>query len=263
VGVALDAAGDVWTANSGLVAGVQTVPANLAEVSAGGVPITLAGGFASANLMGVSSLALDGSGNAWAGSPAGLTEFSPGGIETDVNVVATAVAMDSNGNAWVVNGSTATQVAPGGSVASMTAIDGGSSGAKAVAVGAQYVWAAGTSAIDAMDFTGALQTPPGGLTGGGTNGPVGMAVDGYESVYVANAGSPCVSEFLVDGTVQSPGTGYVSAYLQRPTGIGVDASGNVWVSDAANGAVVFVGLGNPTVTPIALAGKNGTLGMLP
>jgi hypothetical protein len=260
VGVALDAAGDVWTADSGLVTGVQTVPANLAEVSAGGVQMSPAGGYP---VPGVLAVALDGSGNAWGASASGLTEVGSGAVLRTVQVPGAAVALDSNGDAWVVNGSTATQVAPDGSVASTTGIDGGSGGAKAVAVGAQYVWTAGTSAITAMDFTGAVQTPAGGLTGGGTNGPVGMAVDGYESVYVANAGSPCISEFLVDGTVQSPGTGYTSPYLQRPTGIGVDASGNVWASDAVNGAVVFLGLGNPTVTPVALGVKSGMLGMLP
>jgi DNA-binding beta-propeller fold protein YncE len=48
-------------------------------------------------------------------------------------------------------------------------------------------------------------------------------------------------------------------------GIGVDPSGNIWVANntATGGVFEIVGAAAPTVTPIALALKNGTIGAKP
>jgi hypothetical protein len=74
------------------------------------------------------------------------------------------------------------------------------------------------------------------------------------------------------GTPLSPtGTtvGFAHMGLQTGQGITLDPSGNVWVANqvasAGAGVGVFeiVGAGAPTVTPIALALKNGKVGALP
>ena len=77
-----------------------------------------------------------------------------------------------------------------------------------------------------------------------------------------------LSPITPDATVTNPG--YVHAGLiTNPTGntvasIAVDPSGNVWEAGAGNNSVFeLVGAAVPTVTPISLALKNGTVGQKP
>jgi hypothetical protein len=115
--------------------------------------------------------------------------------------------------------------------------------------------------------------------------PSYVAVDGAGNVWVSNKSSSpgSVSEFFGTGTslttpalgaIMSPisGTtpfnvvGYSHVGIVQAQGITLDPSGNVWVANqtaTTGGVFEIVGAGAPTVTPIALALKNGKVGALP
>ena len=73
-----------------------------------------------------------------------------------------------------------------------------------------------------------------GFTGGGLNGPSGIAVDAAGNVWVANNNGSGVSEFNSSGTAISPDTGFTGGGLYAPLGIAVDAAGNVWATNTVN-----------------------------
>ena len=109
--------------------------------------------------------------------------------------------------------------------------------------------------------------------------PKFVATDGAGNVWVSNTnstpsgGTPggSISELSSSGTILSPITpnpsvtnpGYVHTGFTNGSGIAVDPSGNVWAADSGNSVFELVGAAAPTVTPIALALKNGTVGAKP
>ena len=104
------------------------------------------------------------------------------------------------------------------------------------------------------------------------NKPTFLAVDGAGDIWASNNEiSPAsVSEFSSTGAVLSQvsgngAVGYPHAGMVSSYGIGVDPSGNIWVANntATGGVFEIVGAAAPTVTPIALALKNGTIGAKP
>jgi hypothetical protein len=114
--------------------------------------------------------------------------------------------------------------------------------------------------------------------GGATSltGPRDVAVDGAGNAWVANRTTGLVSEFSATGTVRSPvGTtaanGFAHSGISTGSSIALDPSGNVWIGNnttpgnTVNQDSVFeiVGAAVPTVTPIALALKNGTIAQRP
>ena len=194
------------------------------------------------------------------------------------------VAPDASGNVWVTdsNGASLTKITTGGSVSGYS----GSSlnGAAGIAVdtsGDLWVTDAGNSSVVEFNSAGTQTTvasPGGSLSSGGTLD----AVDGANHIWVANASSGTLSEFNSSGTVLSPTTGlqaapvatsyYTGTALKQPYAVAVDLSGNVWVSNqnppqiASNlnaGVTEFIGLGAPTIQPLALAALQGQVGKLP
>ena len=141
------------------------------------------------------------------------------------------------------------------------------------------MWAGNASAsyVTSLALTGGTGTSYG--NGAAFASPRFLAVDGSGNVWASNFNTTSVSELSSAGTILSPqntGTapantiGYLHAGLSSPTGITIDPSGNVWVANdvaatASVGSSVFelVGAASPTVTPIALALKNGTVGAKP
>jgi hypothetical protein len=100
------------------------------------------------------------------------------------------------------------------------------------------------------------------------NAPRFPAVDGAGNVWVGNRGTGAVTEFGSDGTVLSPGSGFAHSGLGSGNQVTLDPSGNVWIANNttgtnANSIFEIVGSGAPTVTPIALALKNGKVGQKP
>jgi len=111
------------------------------------------------------------------------------------------------------------------------------------------------------------------------NAPEYVAVDGAGNVWVVNdiATPASVSEFSSAGAVLSPTTtttsfattpviGFSHAGMSTSQGITIDPSGNIWIANSVSstgGVFEIVGAATPTVTPIALALKNGTVGVRP
>jgi hypothetical protein len=101
------------------------------------------------------------------------------------------------------------------------------------------------------DFTIAIS-----YTGGGLNGPAGLAIDGSGNVWVSNAGAPSISELASNGTAISTATGFTGGGLTSPfpsqaiPGIAIDTAGNVWIVNAAGGLSEF----NSSGTPISGSG---------
>ena len=164
--------------------------------------------------------------------------------------------------------------------ATYTADSGGSQdGVWGMAANINSMWAgnASASSVTSLALTGGTGTTYG--SGAAFAGPRFLAVDGSGNVWASNFNTTSVSELSSAGTILSPqntGTapantiGYLHAGLSSPTGITIDPSGNVWVANdvaatASVGSSVFelVGAASPTVTPIALALKNGTVGAKP
>jgi hypothetical protein len=148
----------------------------------------------------------------------------------------------------------------------------------AMAVGAfSNLWIADPNGGQVLQFTTAVTPTSATATAGtafnnpsgGIDAPVGLAVDGSGIVWVANqdganisAISPGPSSSATPTTLSPDGTsttnggysgGGVISSPAEPTGIAVDPSGNVWVSISGGNypVVEFIGIGSPTITPLA------------
>ncbi len=117
--------------------------------------------------------------------------------------------------------------------------------ALAIARNAGTVPAAGIYNLIAVapPFTPVLGTAPGdwalalNFSGGGLNGPFGIAIDGSGNIWAADAasGANSVSEMSSSGTPLSPSTGYTGGGLNGPIAIAIDAGGNVWATNFLGG----------------------------
>ena len=102
--------------------------------------------------------------------------------------------------------------------------------------------------------------------------PSYVAVDGAGNAWVSSGAA--VAEFSKTGTILSPvsGTspfnvvGFNHAGIQSAHGLAIDPSGDVWIANyvaTTGGVFEIIGAAVPAVTPIALALKNGTVGVRP
>ena len=120
------------------------------------------------------------------------------------------------------------------------------------------------SSTNILSFANSTGLTTGGSSGGGLNGPVGVAVDGLGNVWVANAGNSSISEFTNGGAAVTGSAGYAPDTLSAPAGIAIDSSGSVWVTNGGNDSVTRVlGVAAPVVTPIVNAVINSTPGARP
>jgi sugar lactone lactonase YvrE len=208
---------------------------------------------------------------------AGIATYTKGSI-----INPTSVAVDTKGNIWFP--SQKGPPSPGGTV--ITAIDqsgnllpgspfsgGGLNGPIAIAFDKDgNAWVANQPG-DSLSVFDASGTPVTGspFKNGGVKNPGAIAVDGDNHVWVANFYETVgVAEYdAATRTPISPATSFYGGYYtgSEQTEIGavaVDASGNVWLSSWGTQSVnELVGAGAPTVQPIVLATKNGTIGTRP
>ena len=210
------------------------------------------------------------------------------------------VALDSTGDIWVADstslGNTANLYAIN-STGQYTALAGAPFGPNpdAMVVGAnQSLWVADQGADKAFPFStsvtinsaSAAEGTPFADPTGGIGDPLAVAVDGIGNAWVLNLTGADIAQLSADGTTAlSPdpnanstyggysGNGIFMPSCSAPTGLAVDPSGNVWVSvgigicDPLSTAVLpvveFIGMGAPTVTPIADAVSNNKIAKLP
>jgi hypothetical protein len=225
VGIASDASGNIYGADSGIVC----------KYSAGGT-------VSAASWPAIDSFpAVDGAGHVWVtnspGEDSGIVSI--GEFNSSLGLVSgepstgwsdygpeymQAVAIDAQGNAWAPSAlgvATVTELSSSGSVLS----------------GSGYAIAADSSAI---------------------------AIDGIDTVWTANQNGS-LSHVAHGGTPISPSSGYQASGITGEYGIAVDASGNIWTSDVNNYLVEWVGLAAPVATPLVqnLVNNPTTIGQRP
>lgn len=252
--LALDASGNLWTAN---------YFNSVTELSNTGVPLSSASGFTGGGLNESYGIAVALNGTIWVTNEQSSSANNGHGSLTVLNssgqVISgtdgyfgggvffpVAIASDSNGDIWTANygNSTASLLSDAGSpISSSTgfAVDQ-LSGPVAVAIDADHnAWFANQSG----DFGSVTSVSPNGgkVTTTICCGvePSGIATDsiavaGNSSkghVWTANYESSTVSELELtsNGSVVVASTGYSGAGLDYPNGIAIDGAGNVWVTN--------------------------------
>jgi sugar lactone lactonase YvrE len=89
--------------------------------------------------------------------------------------------------------------------------------------------------------------------GSGFNEPSGVAVNSAGDVFVADTGSSSVKEVLPSGTIKTIGSGF-----KKPEGVAVDAAGDVFVADTGNNRVVELSPPSVAATPAPLNGSTAS-----
>ncbi len=242
-GVAVDAAGNVFVADTG--------NATIRKITPAGVVTTLAGAAASRG-------SRDGVGSgAWFNSPQGL-------------------AVDASGNLYVADAMNAAirKITPDGTVSTLAGAAGAAGEADGAGRAARFNFPAGiatdnrqlyvadtyNATIRRIALDGVVTTVAGsaGISGGndGTgsyalfNQPAGVAVDPASDTgafYVADTGNGTIRRVYPGGAVSTvagvagiagwgDGTGG-NALFNQPRGLVVDGNRNLWVADTGNGAI--------------------------
>ena len=219
VSIAIDANGNVWTANFG--------DSSVTKLTSTGAPASPALGFSGGGLDFPVGIAIDAFGGAWVanqsantvsafaqtGSPISpQSGFMGGGLD-----LPQAIALDQFGNAWIANfyGDSVTQ----------------------------------------LNSQGLAVSPDGGYTGGGLTSPGGIAIDGAGNAWIANYHGASISELKGaggpgGGAPLSPTTGFTGAGILTPFSVAIDSAGNLWVTNFGNNSVTeFVGIAAPLKTP--------------
>jgi hypothetical protein len=193
-----------------------------------------------------------------------------------------AVALDGAGNAWVADeapglGQSANLYAVN-STGTYTALAGAGFGASpnTMAVGAnQFIWVADQGSNKIYPFSTVVTSNSATATAGtpfvnpsaGIGLPLSVAVDGVGNTWTVNENGADIAAFSADGTkaltpdpsANSTFGGYsgngivMPSDTSIPTGVAVDPSGDVWLSvqGGTTPVVEFIGMGAPTVTPLA------------
>jgi PKD repeat protein len=94
------------------------------------------------------------------------------------------------------------------------------------------------------DFSIALS-----FTGGGLDGPGGLAADGSGNVWIANELKGSVSELSALGVAISGSGGYTGGGLDDPDCIAIDAFGNVWAGNYFGGGVTELSSSGAAISP--------------
>jgi hypothetical protein len=191
--LAIDASGNIWTANFGQ----NGNGGGVSELTNLGVPFANSP-YLSGN-SGIDGIAIDLGGNAWVtnGSTARIVEIPPGGgsifgpFSFQETSSPRGVAVDSNNNVWIVNSSSNT-----------------------------------VTELSNTGPTSSTISPSGGYTGSGLSSPYDVAIDESGDAWVTNYTTGFLEEITPAGSLSSYNP--AQAGIQ---GIAVDQSGNLWVDN--------------------------------
>jgi sugar lactone lactonase YvrE len=218
--LAIDASGNIWTAN----AGQNGNNGGVSELSNLGVPF--AGSPYLGGNSGMDGIAVDLGGNAWAvnGNTAQIYEVTPGGASTygpfsfQETSSPRGIAVDPSNNIWVVNSSSNTVTKLSNSGPASSAI-----------------------------------SPSGGYTGSGLSSPYDVAIDESGDAWVTNYATGGLTEITPAGSLSSYGAAQAATQ-----GIAVDQSGNLWVDNTGTTVQQITSNGSTgSHTPSNNAAKSG------
>ena len=241
LGIAMDAAGNVYTANYG--------SNNVSKITPDGISSIL--GTTRGNPAGI---ALDAAGNVYTANSLfsdNVSKITPDGTSTIFGTTGTtplAIAIDAASNIYAANynSDTVSKITPEGISTILGTTGNNPKGIAIDAAGNIYTANGGSDNVSKI-------TPDGSSTIFGTtgSGPFGIAVDAAGNVYTANYGSANVSKITPDGTSIILGTTGNS-----PEEIAVDAAGNVYTANYGSATVA-------KITPEGISTILGTTGSGP
>lgn len=286
MGIAIDATGNVWTANLGGSGYAGTI-SKLSSTGAILNPTGVSGsGYTAGGLTAGFGIAIDTSGNVWAGNSgsnsvnslpndnghgtslvelsssgavlSGASGFTGGGINGPLGV-----AIDPAGHVWTANSgtwtisefsSTGTAISPAGGYTG-----GGLNDPYGIVVdNGPLIWTANenNSSWSLFSDTGTAYSGTGGYSGDGVTHPFSIELDGSTAIWIASSNGT-LQEFNAAGTLVSGPKGFTDGYTNGFVGLGIDGSGNVWavrpygINGLSTGSLTeFVGAGTPLVTPV-------------
>jgi sugar lactone lactonase YvrE len=281
-GIAVDENGSVWVTNQESP-GVNSGHGSLTVLNSSGQVISSAGGYYGGGVFFPVGIATDTDGSVWTANYGNSTAsrlsdtgaaisgsegFGVGNLSGPV-----AVAIDAAHNAWFADQSadsgSVTSISPAGTQVTTTVCCGEQpSGIATDGIGISsnvskgHVWTtnhmSGTVSELELANTGSVVVVSTGYSGGGLDGPNGIAIDGAGNVWVTNFEGNSITELegansATPGAAVSPSSGFgTDANLGRPYGIAIDASGNLWVSNFGLSTITqFLGAATPVKTPLA------------
>ena len=272
--IALDTNSVAWVANSN---------ASLSEFANNGSAV--GAGFTGGGLTGTAKgLALDGNNNIWITGSSAIAEFNNSGTAISgtgytggVNVPTGAIAIDSVEDAWIVNGGdgTVSRLNPAGSlVYNSTATLTSASAYASIDPNNQFIVPQGSPNSNVDIFNANQKVVTTTYTPASGANSVSTSIDGAGNIFVVNAGSsngPAANVTVLSstgGVLSTAGTGYQgsgNSLITSPRGSGLDMSGNLWIANGINVSTVteFIGIGSPTIAPLAVAVKNAKIGTRP
>ena len=104
------------------------------------------------------------------------------------------------------------------------------------------IWVPGTTTGSApytvfeLSNNGTVLSGAYGYTGGGLNGPIGIAIDPAGDAWVTSLGN--VVKLSSSGTILSGANGFTGGGLSNPGAIAVDGQGNAWIADLGSGSLI-------------------------
>jgi uncharacterized protein YjiK len=250
-GVAVDAAGNIYIADSFNHLVRKTTPAGVTTTFAGAGTLGFSGGtLTTAQFYSPQGLAFDGSGNLYVADQGNNAIYK-------VTTTGTVTILAGTGLAGYINGA--------GAVARFNAPQGVATDA----AGNVYVADRGNNMVRKITTAGVVSTFAGtgaytladgdGPTVAAFNRPTGVAVDAAGNVYVTDQGNTALRKITTAGVVSTLiGNITTTALLNSLSGIALDAQGNMYLTDQT-GRILLINTQNILFT---LAGKANTSGFL-
>ncbi len=247
--IAVDGAGNVWTANYG-TGGTSSSVSRLSPtgIVTGGSPFTQ-------NVNGTFAVGIDVFANVWIANNdnSSAMEFANNGTSIAGPFTNNGlnnpkgVAIDANGNVWFANSSSAS-VVEFSNGSSQTFTGGGLNNSQGIAIdGKGNAWIANISSVTELNGNGTALSPVSGFTAGGdiVNAQA-LAIDGSNNVWVPSFSG--LVKLDNSGTRVSPSGGYTGGGVGPAGGVAIDGGGNVWVPARAGRLAEFSSAG-VAITP--------------
>ena len=258
-GVALDASGNVYIADTGNSAIEEWSPMTQQLTT-----------LLSSGLSSPQGVAVDGSGNIYIPEWTGNKIYKWSAVTQQMTTLVSSgldgpsgVAVDGSGNVYISDMYNNAIKEWSAATEQVTAPVSGLNWPLGVAVDCSgNIYIAGGLAYQIYEqsaATGQVAT----LVPSGLYLPTGAAVDGSGSVFIADAGHNAIKKW---SPVTQQVTTLVSSGLSKPLGVAVDSSGNVYIADMNNNAIkeiTYAFVGPASLTEPASAGTDSLLPVLP